>query len=72
MQFLLGTRGDMARRPGQSWFATCRRRNCMPEFDDLRLQSDDLRVRYEELLRLRAELERWQPRNKQVPPKKPR
>ena len=48
----------------------------MPTLYDLRVQSDDLRVQYEEILRLRAELDRLQARSKpsrktQVPPKKP-
>jgi hypothetical protein len=34
----------------------------MPTIDDLTVQSDNLRARYEEILRLRAELERLQAR----------
>ena len=49
----------------------------MPTLNDLQVQSDDLRVQYKEILRLRAELDRLQARSKpsrktQVPPKKPK
>ena len=49
----------------------------MPTLDDLRVQSDDLRVQYEEIFRLRAALDRLQTHSKpsrktQVPPKKPK
>ena len=52
------------------------RRNILPTMDDLRVLGDDLRAQYEEILCLRAELDRLQARSKpsrktQVPPKKP-
>ena len=48
------------------------RRNILPTMDDLRVLGDDLRAQYEEILRLRAELDRLQspPRKKQVTAKR--
>ena len=48
------------------------RRNILPTLDDLRVLGDDLRAQYEEILRLRAELDRLQspPRKKQVTAKR--
>ena len=70
----LGTRGDVARRitgPGQMFVGLqCAKAQRMPTLDDLRIQSDDLRVKYEEVLRLRAELDRLQDRSKLSPPRK--
>ena len=51
----LGTRGDVARRitgPGQMFVGLqCAKAQRMHTLDDLRIRSDDLRDRYEEVLR---------------------